>query len=165
MEFIPALPCQEEAERGRFYRRQGSLLALLYVLGGNDIHAENLIASGEYPVLVDLETLLQPGLPRDVSALTQAEADAAAAARSSVLAAGLLPRRVPGVAGGAPVDLSGLGYMPGQLTPLPVPVVRDAGTDTDAYDDGAASITPLVLDLTDDHDDGLVSGIVEKVRS
>ncbi len=25
---------------------------------------------------------------------------------------------------------------------------RDAGTDTDAYDDGAASITPLVLDLT-----------------
>jgi type 2 lantibiotic biosynthesis protein LanM len=102
----------------------------LYVLGGNDIHAENLIASGEYPVLVDLETLLQPGLPRDVSALTQAEADAAAAARSSVLAAGLLPRRVPGVAGGAPVDLSGLGYTPGQLTPLPVPVVRDAGTDT-----------------------------------
>lgn len=26
---------------------------------------------------------------------------------------------------------------------------RDAGTDTDAYDDGAASITPLILDLTD----------------
>jgi 5'-nucleotidase len=25
---------------------------------------------------------------------------------------------------------------------------RDAGTDTDAYDDGAASITPLLLDLT-----------------
>jgi len=30
---------------------------------------------------------------------------------------------------------------------------RDAGTDTDAYDDGAASVTPLLLDLTagDDH--------------
>ena len=27
---------------------------------------------------------------------------------------------------------------------------RDAGTDTDAYDDGAVSITPLRLDLTDD---------------
>lgn len=26
---------------------------------------------------------------------------------------------------------------------------RDAGTDTDAYDDGAASVTPLLLDLTD----------------
>jgi 5'-nucleotidase len=26
---------------------------------------------------------------------------------------------------------------------------RDAGTDTDAYDDGAVSITPLILDLTD----------------
>jgi 5'/3'-nucleotidase len=26
---------------------------------------------------------------------------------------------------------------------------RDAGTDTDAYDDGAASVTPLILDMTD----------------
>ena len=25
---------------------------------------------------------------------------------------------------------------------------RDPGTDTDAYDDGAVSVTPLVLDLT-----------------
>lgn len=30
---------------------------------------------------------------------------------------------------------------------------RDAGTDTDAYDDGAASITPLVLDLTSPEED------------
>jgi type 2 lantibiotic biosynthesis protein LanM len=128
-EFIPARPCAQEAERRRFYRRQGSLLMLLYVLGGNDIHAENVIASGEYPVLVDLETLLQPGLPRDEAALTAAEAAAAEAARSSVLTAGLLPRRVAG-AGGGPVDVSGLGYTPGQPTWLPVPVVRDAGTDT-----------------------------------
>lgn len=35
---------------------------------------------------------------------------------------------------------------------------RDAGTDTDAYDDGAASITPLVLDLTTP-DDALASRI------
>ncbi|MGO8999576.1 MAG: 5'/3'-nucleotidase SurE [Polyangiaceae bacterium] len=41
---------------------------------------------------------------------------------------------------------------------------RNTGTDTDAYDDGAASITPLVLDLTHHEDDGLTAGIVAKLR-
>ena len=34
-----------------------------YVLGGTDYHLENIIASGEHPVLVDLEMMLQ-ALPR-----------------------------------------------------------------------------------------------------
>ena len=42
---------------------------------------------------------------------------------------------------------------------------RRTGTDTDAYDDGAASVTPLVLDLTHTEDDGLAEAIVAKVRT
>ena len=42
---------------------------------------------------------------------------------------------------------------------------RSPGTDTDAYDDGAASITPLVLDLTQVEDGGLAAEIVAKVRA
>jgi 5'-nucleotidase len=41
---------------------------------------------------------------------------------------------------------------------------RDDGTDTDAYDDGAASITSLVLDLTQSLDHELVRAICEKVQ-
>lgn len=37
---------------------------------------------------------------------------------------------------------------------------RDAGSDTDAYDDGAASLTPLVLDLTAPDDGGLMARLV-----
>jgi 5'-nucleotidase len=37
---------------------------------------------------------------------------------------------------------------------------RDEGSDTDAYDDGAASITPLVLDLTAVDDGGLTDRLV-----
>jgi 5'-nucleotidase len=37
----------------------------------------------------------------------------------------------------------------------------DAGTDTDAYDDGAASVTPLVLDLTSAAEHALVESIVK----
>jgi 5'-nucleotidase len=41
---------------------------------------------------------------------------------------------------------------------------RSAGTDTDAYDDGAASITPLVLDLTCTDGGGLAEAVVDSVR-
>ena len=40
---------------------------------------------------------------------------------------------------------------------------RDAGTDTDAYDDGAASVTPLLLDLTSPVDGPAMTSLVERV--
>ncbi|HET9226922.1 MAG TPA: DUF4135 domain-containing protein, partial [Thermoanaerobaculia bacterium] len=62
MEFVESAPCRSEDEVRRFYRRQGGYMALLYAIGGIDFHHENLIASGEHPVLVDLETLFHPDL-------------------------------------------------------------------------------------------------------
>jgi 5'-nucleotidase len=41
---------------------------------------------------------------------------------------------------------------------------RDAGTDTDAYDDGAASVTPLVLDLTHRDETSFTESIVQRVK-
>ncbi len=42
---------------------------------------------------------------------------------------------------------------------------RDSGTDTDAFDDGAASVTPLVLDLTVPETGGVAARVVtEAVR-
>ncbi|MGH7296055.1 MAG: 5'/3'-nucleotidase SurE [Polyangiaceae bacterium] len=40
---------------------------------------------------------------------------------------------------------------------------RDPGTDTDAYDDGAASVTPLVLDLTATGEQALAESLVTRV--
>lgn len=40
---------------------------------------------------------------------------------------------------------------------------RDEGSDTDAYDDGAASFTPLVLDLTAPDDGGITESVIEGV--
>jgi lantibiotic modifying enzyme len=56
------------------------LLAVLHVLAITDIHCENIIAAGEHPVVVDLETLLNAWVPTDGSAPW------------SVLNTGLLPR-------------------------------------------------------------------------
>jgi type 2 lantibiotic biosynthesis protein LanM len=130
MEQVTAAACDDLAARRRFYRRHGALLALLYMLGGSDFHAENVIAAGEHPVLIDLETLIQPELPAPDDALSPADVQATEMARSSVTAAGLLPVRSWASRSGATVDVSGLGYRPGQRSPLAVAAVRDAGLDT-----------------------------------
>jgi type 2 lantibiotic biosynthesis protein LanM len=57
-EFVSHKICEEEGEFQRFYLRAGTLLALLYVCSATDIHCQNLIASGEHPVAIDLEGML-----------------------------------------------------------------------------------------------------------
>jgi 5'-nucleotidase len=42
---------------------------------------------------------------------------------------------------------------------------RDSGTDTDAYDDGVVSITPLILDLTSAADEHLALELAQRVGS
>lgn len=58
MEPVNAAPCTDRTAVERFYRRAGMLTCLVYALGGSDLHAGNLIASGEYPVPVDLECIV-----------------------------------------------------------------------------------------------------------
>ena len=63
MEFVPAALVADTADATRYYRRLGALIAVMHLLSGTDLHHENIIASGAYPVPVDLETLLHPILP------------------------------------------------------------------------------------------------------
>ena len=53
-----------------YYRRCGALLFFAWLFGGTDLHAENLIAAGDTPTPVDLETLFSGVEARtDASAL------------------------------------------------------------------------------------------------
>lgn len=58
VEFIEYRELNSLEEAKIYYQRAGALLCLVYVLGGNDFHGENIIASGAQPVLVDLETII-----------------------------------------------------------------------------------------------------------
>lgn len=58
VEFACHQPCNSLQEIERYFRRCGMHLCLVYLLEGTDFHSENLIASGEYPQLIDLETLM-----------------------------------------------------------------------------------------------------------
>lgn len=41
-----------------YYKRLGQLLCITYILNGADLHYENIISHGEYPVIIDTEPLL-----------------------------------------------------------------------------------------------------------
>ena len=60
MELLENTPCAKRTEVHAFYWRTGVLLGLTHLAGGVDFHRENLIAVGEFPVLVDLEGLWHP---------------------------------------------------------------------------------------------------------
>lgn len=57
MEYAPSGECRSQDEVERYHQRCGALLCLAYVLQANDLHNENLVASSEYPVICDAETL------------------------------------------------------------------------------------------------------------
>ncbi|XQY92289.1 type 2 lanthipeptide synthetase LanM family protein [Metabacillus sp. HB246100] len=49
--------CYSEDEVKRYYFRFGSLAGLMYLLNGADMHFENVIAGGEFPYVIDFETI------------------------------------------------------------------------------------------------------------
>lgn len=122
VEFAAERPCRSARQVESFYRRQGALLALLHVLDGTDLHYENLIADGEHPVLVDVETLFHPPLPA-----AQSDDPAARALHDSVHRVGLLPQLFVGDE--TALDMSGIGGGQAASSPVRTADWADAGTD------------------------------------
>lgn len=60
VEYVEHLPCEDSKAVENFYKRAGMILCIAHVFNGIDFHSENLIASREHPVLIDLETIMQP---------------------------------------------------------------------------------------------------------
>jgi type 2 lantibiotic biosynthesis protein LanM len=110
VEFVEHGPCRSEPEVERYYERCGMLLALLYVLRASDIHCGNLIASGEDPVVVDLETIIEaePAPWVQLAEHSEAAADRVERmVRDTVMRTAMLPRWQVGEDGAA-FDWSGL---------------------------------------------------------
>lgn len=108
--------CADEAELAGYYRRAGAALALSWLLGSRDLHAENIVAAGAAPAIIDAEMTSPPSLIpalRAAPGLLPAEAEVTARLQDSVIATGLLPAWMA-TRNGAAFDLSGLtGSYPG----------------------------------------------------
>lgn len=133
--------CQDEAELARFYRALGGWLAVMRLLGGTDLHAENLVAHGPVPAVVDAEALFTPDVEVEPSGRGDAVDRAARTIRTTVLRTGILPLRTDGYAL-AGVDLSAAGGLPGQQPRIRVPVIADGGRDTARLDVAEVDLPP-----------------------
>lgn len=127
-EFVAHRHAAGEDELCSFYRGIGHWLAVMRLLGGTDLHAENLIAHGGRPVVVDCETLFTPKLPAMASGLGDGHDRAVDLVSGTVLNIGLLPMRGAGL-GWRGVDNSAAGMLPGQQPMMSLPGIVDAGSD------------------------------------
>jgi len=112
-EFVAHQPCSNLGEIARFYQRLGGYLATFYVTRARDMHFENLLAAGEFPVPVDLETLFH-----DDAVVAEKDDPAIHAFQLSVMQVLLLPQRIYGSKMQEGVDMSGFGAKSGQHYPL-----------------------------------------------
>lgn len=94
VEFIDRESCMEPRQVKNYYYQLGVLLGILYSLNGVDFHFENLIASGENPVLIDLETLFHVPLNEGDVLGKSGYVKASNFLHSTVLAIGLLPSKI-----------------------------------------------------------------------
>ena len=122
VEYAQHTPCQTEEEAKRYYQRAGMLLFVLHVLEATDCHNENLIACGEHPVIIDLETLMHHRVKKTALQTQASEVEFLMNQQfdDSVLRSGLLPRWEYSSDGRA-YDISGLGGVGKHETPLSIP--------------------------------------------
>lgn len=62
MEYVTAVPCEDFEALQRCYQRYGAVLAVAHAIGTCDLHHENIIVHGEYPVVIDAEPLFRARL-------------------------------------------------------------------------------------------------------
>ena len=119
LDYVEQEPCPDRASSHRFYQRGGMLLCLLYVLGANDCHYENVIAHGEELVLIDLETMMHPQAQAitDSPQAIQEMLTGTQQLSDSVLRTGLLPRWDFSPDNLVAYDISGLGSVEPQKSP------------------------------------------------
>lgn len=109
-EFMKGHECHSKEEVKNYYHRVGKAMALFYIFDTADLHGENIIPYGEYPVFIDLETLLTARKKKEKSG--GLISCAGEAFEHSVFTTSLLPSVFKESV--LDVDISGLGAAAGQ---------------------------------------------------
>ena len=91
VEGVVARPARDRQEVERYFERGGALLCLAHLLDITDCHSGNVIAAGDQPVLIDLETVCHQRARDLQEDYSDAERRARQTIAASVLGCGLLP--------------------------------------------------------------------------
>ena len=101
-EFIQYKKCKTAKEYKAYFATMGQYIALLYVLNSSDFHFENVIANGEHPMLIDLESIIHS----DTNDIELTDLNSV----HTVLNSYILPQRVNVVNQSKSFDFSAIGF-------------------------------------------------------
>lgn len=65
MDWIEYRECEDEEAVKRYYQRAGALVCICYLFNFEDVQFENLVVHGEYPLVIDAETVFAPYMRMD----------------------------------------------------------------------------------------------------
>ena len=125
-ECIQHKECETQEQSENYYKRLGGYLAILHALNGTDFHHENIVAHGEFPTLIDLETIFHH--PPLLNIQDTAEVRAKYKIVDSVLGTALLPHLYFKTVDGYGIDISGVSAKEQEL---PIPLLRPENEGTD----------------------------------
>ncbi|MFP3887059.1 type 2 lanthipeptide synthetase LanM family protein [Priestia filamentosa] len=143
-EFVTHEKCRDKNEVSNFYNRIGQLLAILHVMNATDFHYENIISHGEFPILIDLESLFHHTISPNHK-LTESPVinKALRLINDSVLSTGLIPNRAFKEEKGNKFDISGIGNTVNEpLLPFKVDMVTNEFTDKMKVEKKEANLIP-----------------------
>ncbi|RPF34481.1 type 2 lanthipeptide synthetase LanM [Streptomyces sp. TLI_185] len=122
--FTRAEPMGSAGQPARYFYRFGALTCLFSAIGATDLHDENLLAHGEYPCVIDTETLLRADAGVDNDTLSNTLINHM---KNSVTSTMLLPMVNPDAV--IDVMVSGVGVLGEQQSQMRKPEVVDGTTD------------------------------------
>ena len=117
--------CESEQQVQNYFVRLGVLLSICHLCHGGDMHYENMIASGEFPVIIDYETLVQ--LPPDQ--MPEGTKKSSQIIGESVLPIGILPF-YGSRSQNFNADFSGLCGGGKQIMDIRIPIIENPGKST-----------------------------------
>lgn len=123
VEWVRSDECASPDDITRYYRRAGMTICLLHALNFTDGHLENIVAAGDQPVVVDLETLMEPYLPEERRTTNRAMSEPFS---ETVLRTFVLPLYVPD---DDVRDIGGLGESEGKTTGAVIRSFENVNTD------------------------------------
>ncbi len=126
VEYIKYSSCKNATQIADYYYRFGGLLFLMHCLHATDVNWSNLIACGEYPVIIDLECLLTPVYTLNKDLKFQDS-------KNLVIYTAMLPHQRMVEERQRGVDKSAYGAMPKQLHPYRRLKLIHPGKDTIRY--------------------------------
>ena len=116
---VPHKACKSEIDLEKFYYNIGVHLCLSYLLNVSDLHMENIIAYGKYPVIVDFEVMPNYAVKSSVNTI-----ELNSYLNDTVFNTGLLPINITNIG----TYVNGLGGNEKSKTNYKLPAVKNIGT-------------------------------------